>query len=275
MLEWLALLFFFLLGLATGSYLNVVIHRFGFHERANPRSECAQCGTTLAWFDLIPVVSYGMLRGRCRYCGSALSLQYPLVEIAVGALFALAYLLYAPTPGAFAIAQFVSLLVFLSASVVVVVYDLKHTLVPLPFVFGALVSAFAYHASGALAEGSVAPVLDGALGALLLFGFFALISLITGGKGMGFGDAYVAGAVGALLGVVGGISAAALGVWSGAAFYLAALFASRIRLLPGPSRVTMKTELPFAPWLFIGAFLVLFTDLAPLGLGQWLSRLLW
>lgn len=272
MFEWAVLLFFFVLGLLVGSYLNVLVLRFGFYERANPRSECAQCSATLQWFDLIPLISYFILRGKCRVCGSALSLQYPFVEGFTGLLFVLAYLFYAPHFTLLSVLGFLSLLLFLSASVVVVVYDLKHTLVPLPFVYAAAFFAFTRRATEAVSQANINPIIDGVSGGLLLFLFFAAISLITRERGMGFGDAYVAGSLGVLLGVVDGVNAMTLGVWSGAIVYLLIFFVSQARLLSTQSRVTMKTELPFAPWLLVGALLVLFTGLSAFRVGQGLSR---
>lgn len=275
MFWWIALLFFLFLGIIVGSHLNVLILRFGFHERAHSRSECAQCGERIRWFDLIPLLSYAALRGHCRSCGSALSLQYPLVEGATGLLFALSYAFYPPELNVLSVIGFLSLLAFLAVSVVVVVYDLRHTLVPLPFVYAAGAFAFVRRGTEALLAENLFPLIDGVSGALLLFAFFAAISFATRGRGMGSGDAYVAGAVGALLGVAGGVNAAALGVWSATIAYLALLALSRVRLWGVSSRVTMKTELPFAPWLLVGTLFVLFTDLSAFRAGQWLSLLIW
>lgn len=79
-----------LIGLAVGSFLNVVIYRVPRGESVSrPRSRCPACGTTIAWYDNIPVVSWLVLRARCRHCGAPISARYPLVEAATGVAFGL------------------------------------------------------------------------------------------------------------------------------------------------------------------------------------------
>ncbi|MCK4891837.1 MAG: prepilin peptidase, partial [Candidatus Pacebacteria bacterium] len=78
----------FILGLAIGSFLNVIIFRLESGEKIiNDRSKCMNCRHVLEWHDLIPVLSFVFLKGRCRYCGNKISWQYPFVEIATGILF--------------------------------------------------------------------------------------------------------------------------------------------------------------------------------------------
>lgn len=107
--------FALLLGLAVGSFLNVVIHRLPKGESiVFPPSRCPACGHRLAPWDLVPVFSYLALKGRCRYCHSPVSPRYPLVEALTGLLFALAALFYPPSPQAFLTFAFLALLVALS-----------------------------------------------------------------------------------------------------------------------------------------------------------------
>lgn len=85
-----------LLGLAVGSFLNVVIYRVPRGESlSRPRSRCPGCQTPIRWYDNVPVASWLLLRGRCRACAARISVQYPLVELATGAAFAAAFLLTA------------------------------------------------------------------------------------------------------------------------------------------------------------------------------------
>ena len=276
MLEWLPIAFFFALGLAVGSHVNVLVLRFGFEERSSPRSECPQCGARLTALDLIPVLSYLALRGRCRSCRSAISLQYPLVELGTGILFALAYVTHAPalagtsTALALAFAGFAALLTFLAAAVAVTAYDARHTLIPLPFVYVLGASALLYRTLEAAGSGSAAPLIDAGLGALAVGGFFLAVVLISRGRGMGMGDAYIACAVGAVLGLTKGVTAAAFGVWSATIVYLILMASSSGGLFGRKRRVTMKTELPFAPWLLFGAIVVLFTGFSLLQVSGWL-----
>ena len=108
-------LFALLLGLAVGSFLNVVIHRLPRGESlAFPPSRCPQCGHPLGPLDLVPVLSYLALKGRCRYCARPISPRYPLVEALTGGLFLLASLFYPPGVEALLVFAFLALLVVLS-----------------------------------------------------------------------------------------------------------------------------------------------------------------
>jgi leader peptidase (prepilin peptidase)/N-methyltransferase len=267
-MSFLVPLFVFILGLCVGSFLNVLIFRFGFSERSSSRSRCMACDQELAWHDLLPVVSFSLLSGRCRACGSALSVQYPLVELALGALFLLCVLFVPPVFSLWSVVAFIALLVFCAALVGVTVYDIRHTLVPMPFVWVLLASAAAASLSQSIYTRSFAPFLDSVLGGLALFGFFFAIFLLTRGRGMGSGDAYVAGSIGILLGFFRGIEAVMVGVWSGTLVALLLLLASSLSgktgLFRGRARVTMKTELPLIPFLAFGVTVALFTAFSPI-----------
>ncbi|HEY4510898.1 MAG TPA: prepilin peptidase [Candidatus Paceibacterota bacterium] len=272
MIDVLPAFFFFFVGIAAGSFVNVAVLRFGFTERPNPRSECPHCGALISWHDLVPVFSYLALSGRCRFCGSRLTLQYPLVEFGLGALFALSYVFYPPSLIPLSLIAFFALLLFWAAFVAIVAYDIRHTLIPLSFVAILSAAAITRRLAEAAFLGSVSPLLDAALGALLLGGFFFLVFLVTRGKGMGIGDSYVGAGMGILLGLERGIDAALLGMWIGTLVSLI-LLSSRVALFNGGRRVNMKTELPFAPWLFLGTALALFTDWSALGVAEWLTNL--
>ncbi len=272
-------LFIFVVGLCVGSFVNVVILRFGFGETNQSRSHCMACATQIRWYDLLPVVSFTLLRGRCRVCGSALSRQYPLVEGAVGFLFLLTFISMPPVLSLWSVVAFVAFLVFLAALVALVAYDIRHTLVPLPFIYVLAASAFFAALAQSLSAHSLEPLFESILGGGGLFLFFFCIIAVTRGKGMGMGDAYVAACAGLLLGLWRGIEAVMLGVWSATAIYLLILLLSSLfsktRLLPSSFRVTMKTELPFVPFLALGILLALFTNISPLLAGTWLTNALW
>jgi len=270
------LAFIFVAGLCVGSFVNVVIFRFGFGETPLPRSHCMACGAPIRWYDLIPVISYLLLRGRCRACGSSFSWQYPAVEAGMGILFLLAFLLVPPALSFWSVFAFVMLLAFLASLVALVAYDVMHTLVPMPFVYALAGSAFLAASAQSMFAASYLPIADALSGAAVLFAFFFALVMITRGRGMGMGDAYVALSLGLLLGLFRGIEAVMLAVWSATVFYIALLLLSSVRakkrLLPNLSRVTMKTELPFVPFLALGTLLALFTSLSPLSLSDWLSN---
>ena len=262
---------FFILGLSVGSFLNVAVLRFGFSERASARSRCAACGTTLTPLDLVPVLSYVFLRGRCRKCGSGLSIQYPLLELGTAFLFWLTAFVMPPAPTVAGIAGFLLLLGFWAALMALVMYDIRHTLIPLPFVYGLWVFALFRALVSAYSALSLTPLLDAALGAVVCGGFFALIHFVTRGRGMGIGDAYVAGAIGCMFGTATGVAACTLGVWVGALVGLIILLMQRLfprgTLFVGRMRVTLSTEIPFAPFLAIGAVIAFAIPFTPFILG--------
>lgn len=271
---WLAPAFLFILGTCIGSFVNVAVLRFGFDERSSPRSACMACGHTLRARDLVPLFSYAALRGRCRDCGSRLSPQYPLVELATGISFALAAPLIPATVSLFPLLSFAALLVFLAALIGATAYDLRHTLVPLDFIWVLLAAAAVASLAQALAHGTPEPLIDSALGGGAIFAFFFAVVFVTKGRGMGIGDGYVAGAGGIVLGFFRGIEAVMLAVWSATIVYLALYAAAALSsALRGGNRrsakgqVTMKTEVPFVPFIAFGILLGLFTTISPLEWG--------
>ncbi len=203
-----------------------------------------RCGTTLATADLVPVLSYVLLRGRCRYCGARISPQYPLVEAAAALLSLLVYGTY-PEPFAYAY-WFLVWMVLLF----VVVYDLRHKVIPWScsillavLGLGSVVLPCVLAANCQLAASGLwaGPVLAAPL--LLLF-------VASRGTWMGLGDGVLELSLGWFLGLTTGLTALVLGFWAGAAVGIGLILLSR--------GVTMKSELPFAPFLILGAALAFF-----------------
>lgn len=131
------LIIIFILGLGIGSFLNVVLFRMTTEKRFwNGRSECMSCHHTLAWYELIPVLSYLIQRGRCRQCHKSLSLQYPLVEFITACLFAL--YIYLTIPDIMSIynltwlqiLEIIIILTLITQLIIVFVYDFQHQLIP-------------------------------------------------------------------------------------------------------------------------------------------------
>lgn len=278
-------LFFFVLGLIVGSYLNVLVLRFGYRESASKRSHCAQCGTTLSVFDLVPLLSFIWLSGRCRSCKSKISWQYPAVELVTGLLFALAASQLGEVENVYVQAAFVASLGFWATVVATVAYDIRHTLIPLPFIYVLYGFSIAYAILFALGSAPVVLLIDALLGAFICGGFFALLHVLTRGRGMGIGDAYVAGAVGLYFGVDAALVIIALSVWSGALIGLIGVglvkVFPQVRLEVAQLRVTLLSEIPFAPFLALGAIGVatlpiLVQWFGVSGLGTWFAHsLLW
>lgn len=94
-MEFIIAIFVFFYGISIGSFLNVVIYRIPLGKSVSKgRSYCPICGTSLKWYDLVPIISYLTLRGKCRYCGATISKQYPIVESITGFGFVLLYLYF-------------------------------------------------------------------------------------------------------------------------------------------------------------------------------------
>ncbi len=250
-------------GLIIGSFLNVVILRARVFTLRG-RSACMSCDTTLRWYDMVPVVSWLCLRGRCRSCGSAISVQYPIVEALTAALFA--------TIGASPVAlepltSGVALLLT-STLVAIAVYDIRHTIIPdtWAYVFAGAALAYTFFA-GLPADASVfVYLLSGPLAGLPI----ATLWFISGGRWIGLGDAKLSVGMGWLLGPVYGIAAVFF------AFVIGAIVSVCI-LMPLPAlarglqrtgiarfrsrgeQLTMKSEVPFGPYLIASCFIVWFS----------------
>ncbi len=264
-MEWTIATLLFVLGACVGSFLNVVILRFGFTERAAERSQCAQCNATLRVRDLVPIVSYLALRGRCARCGSAITAQYPIVEVLLGVLFVLTF--FVTQSGTYDPLLFVVTAGFWTAMLGLVVYDVRHTLVPLPFVYALFGFAGVRILVDIATSFSLVPLIDAVWGAAICGGFFALITAVTRGKGMGIGDAYIAAAIGAMFGLSIGVVAGVFAVWIGALFGISILAAQwvfkQLAARTPHRRVTLKSEIPFAPFLALGALGAWSTGFAP------------
>jgi leader peptidase (prepilin peptidase)/N-methyltransferase len=142
-------------GLCVGSFLNVCISRWpeGLSV-VSPRSRCPVCGYGITWYDNIPVISYLVLRGRCRGCGTRISPIYPIVELAVGLIWLAAAVRYGATLEALRLATFLTLLLGIAAT------DARHYIIPDEFSIGGLVLGLAL----SFAPGGISPT-DALLGA--------------------------------------------------------------------------------------------------------------
>jgi leader peptidase (prepilin peptidase) / N-methyltransferase len=223
-------------GLAIGSFLNVVAARVPLKRSiVTPGSACMSCGHEVAWYDNVPVVSYLVLRGRCRGCGTGIGWVYPAVELLTALLIAASFLAFGWSGKSFVAAFFCAVLVTISAT------DLAHRIVPNVIVLPA--AAVVLVAQTAL-EPSVEWVLA-ALGAAL----FLLVAALAYPKGMGMGDVKLALLLGAMLG-----RTVPVGLMLG---MVAALVPSVV-LLARHGSAARKMTIPFAPFLAFGAVVALF-----------------
>jgi leader peptidase (prepilin peptidase) / N-methyltransferase len=226
-----------LFGLIIGSFLNVVVARVP--ERRSiwrPRSACPGCAAPIAWYDNIPVLSFLVLRGRCRRCGMSIAWRYPIVEAATGVAFAFAYTLLGPTP------EFIEAAVLLAMLIAITAIDLAHQIIPDVITLPGIVAGVVAN----LATGRV-PWLDSLLGVVIGGGIFFLIILASRG-GMGGGDMKLGAMLGAFLGWKIGLLAILLGVLAGGSVAVCLLLLGR---------KGRKEAIPFGPFLALGGAIAL------------------
>jgi leader peptidase (prepilin peptidase) / N-methyltransferase len=222
--------------LALGSFLNVVAARVPLRRSVvRPASACMSCGHELAWHDNVPVVSWLLLRGRCRSCGERISPLYPAVELATAGLVAACFVAFGLSGEAFVASFFCVVLVVLSA------IDLTHRIVPNRIVLPAALVVL-------VAQTALEPSPEWALGALVAAGFLFAAALAYP-AGMGMGDVKLALLLGAMLGRTVGV-----GLMVG---MVAALVPSVV-LLARHGSAARKMGIPFAPFLAFGALVALF-----------------
>ena len=233
------------LGLAVGSFLNVVVWRVPRDESVVPRSACPRCGHRIRARDNVPLLSWVLLRGRCRDCGAAISTRYPLVEAVTAVLFAGAAALLGPSWALPALLYLVAVAVALTL-IDLDVHRLPDAIVLPAYPVGAALLVLASaNPGGEPAWGALARAAAGGAGLLLLY----LVIALAYRGGMGLGDVKLAGVLGMFLGWFGWD---ALAVGAFAAFLLGGVLA--LALL-ATGRARRGTRIPFGPWMLAGALL--------------------
>ena len=239
MSEWGAVTTLALLGLAVGSFLNVCIHRLPLGQSVvSPGSRCPQCGYSLRWFDNIPVLSYVLLRGRCRRCGATISTRYPLVELMTMAVFIAHYAVFGLD------IILVPRLLFASALIALFVIDFEHHLLPNTITLPGIVVGLAF--SLLLPPGVQSAFLGALLGGGVLWLIGEVYFRIAGQEGMGGGDVKMLAMVGAFLGwklvlvtlVFSSVAGSVIGL-----------------LVLATKRGGMKYALPYGTFLALGALI--------------------
>jgi leader peptidase (prepilin peptidase)/N-methyltransferase len=243
MFEYLAIILF---GLAVGSFLNVVIWRLPRGKSiVSPASRCPSCDTPIKPWDNIPVISYVLLRGKCRYCGAGISLRYPLVEALNAAFWGLVY-------WRFGLGWHLPVyLVFMSALIAITFIDLDFQIIPdsitLPGIpLGLLAGIFLLPdpLSRYMSLGWKASLIGAAVG----FGLYYAVAVLSRG-GMGGGDIKLMSMVGGLMGWKAVLLTTFFGSLAGSVLGLFLI------LFRGKGR---KSKVPFGPFLALGAVLTLF-----------------
>jgi len=249
MSNYLLYFFIFLFGLITGSFLNCIIYRLQTGGSfLKGRSFCPHCRHELSWQDLIPVLSFFILRGKCRYCKKTISWQYPLVELATGFLFLFPLLNIYTMVDLLRVVFWWVICCFL---IVIFVYDLKHYIIPDKVICPAIFIALIYQLfiNWKLAAGNLQPLLNPLLSAILASAFFLAIVLISRGKWMGVGDIKLAAFMSLFLGFPNILVALFLAFFIGAIIGLGLIFSGKR---------TLNSEVPFGPFLVLGTFIAFF-----------------
>jgi len=241
----------FLFGLAVGSFLNCLIYRLKEGESfLKGRSYCPYCKHILSWQDLIPVLSFLILRGKCKYCQKSISLQYPLVELITGTLFISIF----NSQNLLVTGYLLLVTCFL---IVIFVYDLKHYIIPDKVIYPVIGIVFLYRLfeifgfilDSGFKTSYFKTLTNPFFSALLASIFFLAIVLVSQGKWMGVGDIKLAFFMGLFLGWPNILVALFL------AFLIGAIIGVGLMI---SGKRTLKSEIPFGPFLVTGTFLALF-----------------
>lgn len=240
--------FLFFLGLAVGSFLNVLIYRLPKDLSIFGRSFCPHCKKKIAWHDNIPLISFILLKGKCRHCRFPISLQYPVVEFLTGSLFVLAFFFFGIKNNESRIMDLVTVgyyLFIFSGLIAIFFTDLKYGIIPDKIVYSLVVLSLVYllmiHNSLFIIH--ILSSIGAFLSLLFLF-------LVTRGRGMGFGDVKLAFLMGLFLGFPKIVVALYLAFLTGAVVSL-------ILVLWGKKKFSGGT-VPFGPFLVLGTLISFF-----------------
>lgn len=197
-----------LLGIAVGSFINVVVFRTKSGDPVTGRSKCMSCLEPVATIDLVPIVSYFALKGRCRKCSAVIEWQYPVVELTMGILFGLFYIraiagfgLPEWVEASEYMAVFIRDAVIASFLLIIFIYDFRYSYILDRFSIPAIILAIIFNVLLG------APVVSLLAGGLVLGGFFAIQFLVSKGKWIGGGDIRLGMLMGFLLGIELGVVA--------------------------------------------------------------------
>ncbi len=228
----------FIVGLVFGSFYNVLIYRLPRNiSVVFPPSHCPSCGKKIRWYHNIPLISYILLKGRCKECGERISLQYPLVELSSGFLALLSYLRWGPTLDGLIYYSFFSALLVLS------LIDLKFFILPdvitIPGILVGIISSFFREDANLLTSLSGASF--GFLVSLSIYLYYVKVRKM---EGLGFGDVKLLSFIGSVTGIYGVMVSLFLGSIFGLLFAFPSIIKNR----------NVQFVIPFGPFLSIGCF---------------------
>ena len=225
-------IFMSILGISIGSFLNVLIYRIPKGESiVLPASHCPKCQVELKFYHNIPIISWLILKGKCSFCNSNISIQYPIIELITGIIFLVFYFKFGISSELFLVASLFSTLLALS------IIDLKYKAVPDSLNLFALTLAIIYPLN-------IHEILYNFENALIFAGAFSLlrfyVSYFVGKESMGEGDIMIAGTIGAVLGIY-------LGTF--------AIFLSAVLTIPA-ILIFKEKEMPFIPFLALALWII-------------------
>lgn len=242
---------FFILGLAVGSFLNVLVCRLKEGETLFGRSMCRHCQHLIRWYDNIPLVSFLILRGKCRDCKASFSWRYPMLELVTAVVFALVGYFYFDVGIEETWLETLWLLGVMTMFLGIAAYDMMHMEIPISLLIGVFVWTVLYFAvdfQGFVLSWSGREV-QAFMGALVVGGFFFALVFASRETWMGWGDVWLGALAGGLVGLSGALFMMTLSFGVGAIVGI-------VLMLSGEKE--MKSQLPFAPYLVIGTIGTLF-----------------
>lgn len=259
--------FAFVIGASIGSFLNVCIGRWPHNESVvAPRSRCPKCALPIAWYDNLPMVSWLLLRGKCRGCALPISIQYPIVELVVGLLWLASALYYGPTLAALRVAIFATIMLGIAVT------DFKHYLIPDGFTVSGLVFLLVT-AMVAVFRNEPSPFAtpyDALIGACAGAGAVAIVGwlgeVVLKREAMGFGDVTLMAVVGAAVGPARSLLVLFIGAALGAVAFVGIVYpVVRLRGAPRGEQIDLELgapptalpEVPFGVFLAPAAVVVL------------------
>lgn len=241
----MVLVLLFIIGLCFGSFLGVVVDRLPQHKSIIiGRSQCDSCHHSLSWYDLVPVFSYVLLEGKCRYCHKKFSLEYPVFEISTGFLLLVFYFLLGQPIAIMSIVSFSFEVGIFFSLLVLAMIDSKEGILPDKIILFALLPTILFLFMNHI------PFIPHILSGLGVALFFLLIILITHGRGMGMGDVKLSFLLGFFLGFPNIFIAVYMAFLTGAAIAIILVMARKKKFHGG--------SIAFGPFLILGTFLAAF-----------------
>lgn len=234
--------FLFIVGVCIGSFLNVLIDRLPQERSIGGRSYCEHCRHKLLWYDLVPLISFLLLKGKCRYCKYKIPSVIPVIEVITGVLFISSWF-FVQSPSLFSKILYLGLI---SCVIVIFFADVKYQIIP----DSIQVAFFVFICAIFLMQGfPIQFFINQFLAGIMVMSPILLIFLITKANGMGFGDVKLAFNIGFFLGIVAGLMALYV------AFVVGAIFGIFLMIM---KKKKLKSTIAFGPFLIIGIVVMFF-----------------